>query len=155
MAPHSSTLAWKIPSCRLCDSVRHGARTAFPDVTADAAGTAQGAKGGAGGADMPPDGEGSAEGRLRAVCAILDGMDADGLRRVRAEIRRRLKAFRWWRRYYQRSGTAADAAGTAQSAKGGAGCANVPPDGVESAEGRLRAVCAILYGMGRGRRFRT
>ena len=41
---------------------------------------------------MQPDGAESVEGRLRAVCAILDGMDADGLRKVRAEIERRIKA---------------------------------------------------------------
>ena len=54
-----------------------------------AAETAQGV----GRADMLPDGAENVEGRLRAVCAILDGMQrADGLRRVRAEIERRLKA---------------------------------------------------------------
>ena len=61
---------------------------ALPDVTTNGAETAQGA----GHADMLPDGAESVEGRLRAVCAILDGMDADGLRKVRAEIERRLKA---------------------------------------------------------------
>ena len=61
---------------------------ALPDVTADASETAQGA----GDGDVLPDGAEGVEGRFRAVCAILDGMDADGLRRVRVEIERRLKA---------------------------------------------------------------
>ena len=65
---------------------------ALPDVTADASETAQGAGDGAGCADVLPDGAEGVEGRFRAVCAILDGMDADGLRRVRVEIERRLKA---------------------------------------------------------------
>ena len=65
---------------------------ALPDVTANASETAQGAGDGAGCADVLPDGAEGVEGRFRAVCAILDGMDADGLRRVRVEIERRLKA---------------------------------------------------------------
>ncbi len=58
-------------------------------VPASAAETAQGV----GRADMLPDGAESVEGRLRAVCAILDGMQrADGLCRVRAVIERRRRA---------------------------------------------------------------
>ena len=65
---------------------------ALPDVTA--AETAQGAGDCVGSAAETAQGVGCAdvEGDFRAVCAILDGMDADGLRRVRAEIERRLKA---------------------------------------------------------------
>ena len=75
------------------ESALKSAVAALPDVTAaDAAGTAQGGADGCGRGKIPPDGAESVEGRLRALCAILDGMDADGLRRAHEEIERRLTA---------------------------------------------------------------
>ena len=66
---------------------------ALPDVTAaeTAAETAQGGADGGGREKIPPEGAGGAAGRFRAVCAILDGMDEDGLRKVREEVNARLK----------------------------------------------------------------
>ena len=115
---------------------------------------------GAGCADVLADGAESAEGRLRAVCAILDGMDADGLQLVDglrcgclgcgafdgggrcardgarcADGLRRVCA-----EYAQRLRDGAER-------RDGARCADMLPDGSESVEWRLRAVCAILDGM--------
>ena len=70
------------------ESALAAAVAALPNVAVDAAGAAQGVEV----VDVPPDCAESVESRFHAVCEILDGMDADGLRRVRAEIERRLKA---------------------------------------------------------------
>ena len=60
---------------------------ALPDVTE----TPQGGADGCGREKVRPDSAESVAGRFRAVCAILDGMGAIELRKVRAEITRRLK----------------------------------------------------------------
>ena len=74
------------------DALAH-AVAALPDVTgAGPAKKAIGARGGAEGMDTSAESAEGAGGRFRAATAILDGMDADGLRRLAAEIERRLKA---------------------------------------------------------------
>ena len=72
------------------DALAH-AVAALPDVTgADPARTGAETRGGAEGMDAPAESAEGVEGRFRAAVAILDGMDADGLRRLAAEIERRL-----------------------------------------------------------------
>lgn len=64
---------------------------ALPDVTgAGPAKKAIGARGGAGGADVPENGADAPEAKFEGCMAILDGMGADCLRRLAAEIERRL-----------------------------------------------------------------